>query len=95
MELIQQKIESLKFEISELDKIIKCARKEHTWDLVNQLIDEVQVLEKEHDELQSIIAHQKSLQEMEDYWDDEKNRDAYTMKIIDLEFSDVISQQKK
>lgn len=92
MDFIQQKIKDLKGQISALDELIKSSRKEQAWDLVNQLIDEVQELEKEYDELKSFVARQESLQEIEDFWDDEKNRDAYTMSIIDLQFSDVISQ---
>ena len=92
MDFIQQKIKDLKSQISALDENIRCARKEQVWDLVNQLIDEVQELEKEYDELKSFVARQESLQEIEDFWDDEKNRDAYTMSIIDKEFSGVISR---
>lgn len=88
---IQDKIESLSAQIDALDELIKRGRKEQDWDFVNETINEVQQLEKEYDELQSFVARQKSLQEIEDFWDDEKNRDAYNMKIIDLCFSDVIS----
>lgn len=91
MELFQDKLEALSLQISALDELIKRGRKEQDWDFVNQTIDEVQLLEKEHDELQRFAAHQKSLQEIEDFWDDDKNRDTYTMLIIEKEFSDVAS----
>jgi predicted nuclease with TOPRIM domain len=91
MDFIQQKIKDLNSQISALDENIRCARKEQVWDLVNQLIDEVQELEKEYDELKSFVARQESLQEIEDFWDDEKNRDSYTLMIIEKEFSEVIN----
>lgn len=91
LDSIQDKIDSLSLQISALDELIKSSRKEHCWDLVNQLIEEVQELEKEYDELRSIVRRQEELQEIEDFWDDEKNRDAYTLRIIESEFADVIS----
>ena len=88
---IHQKIKSLSDQISVLDELIKSSRKEQAWDLVNELIDEVTKLEEECDDLKKIVARQESLQQIEDFWDDEKNRDAYTLKIIEKEFSDVVS----
>lgn len=88
---IQDKIKSLAAQIEALDELIKTTRKEGCWDLVNQLIEEVQGLEKEYDELRSIVRRQEELQEIEDFWDDEKNRDAYTLRIIESQFADVIS----
>lgn len=91
MDLIKNKIKDLAAQIEALDELIKTTRKEGCWDLVNQLIEEVQGLEKEYDELKTILRRQEELQEIEDFWNDEKNRDAYTMRIIETEFADVIS----
>lgn len=91
MDLIKNKIKDLAAQIEALDELIKTTRKEGCWDLVNQLIEEVQGLEKEYDELRSIVRRQEELQEIEDFWNDEKNRDAYTLRIIESEFADVIS----
>lgn len=91
MDLIENKIKDLAAQIKVLDELIKTNRKEQCWDLVNQLIEEVQGLEKEYDELKTIVRRQEEMQEIEDFWDDEKNRDAYTLRIIESEFADVIS----
>lgn len=91
MDPIENKIKNLAAEIEALDELIKSSRKESCWDLVNQLIEEVQLLEKEYDELKMIARRKQEVQEIEDFWNDEKNRDAYTMRIIESQFADVIS----
>jgi DNA repair exonuclease SbcCD ATPase subunit len=91
MDLIKNKIKDLAAQIEALDELIRTTRKEQCWDLINQLIEEVQLLEKEYDELTNIVRRQEELQEIEDFYDDEKNRDAYTMLIIESQFADVIS----
>lgn len=91
MDLIENKIKDLAAQIKVLDELIKTNRKEQCWELVNQLIEEVQLIEKEYDDLRSSVRRQKELQEIEDFYNDEKNRDAYTMRIIETEFADVIS----
>lgn len=88
---IQDKIKSLAAQIEALDELIKTTRKEGCWDLVNHLIEEVQLLEKEYDELKAIMRREEELQEIEDFWNDEKNRDAYTMRIIESQFADIVS----
>ena len=90
--LFQQKmmkrIDFLKQKIFDLDERIKNARKIQDWDLVNDLIDCVQVLEEEVDAIEKAERYKEDLQRCSDFYDDEKKRDAYTMMIIDKEFSD-------
>lgn len=74
-----------------LEPQIKEARSQENkdWDLINELLDRRQVLEEDKDAILRIEQHERELQEIADFWDDEKNRDAYTMSIIDLEFAEV------
>jgi hypothetical protein len=81
----------LKQQICDLDERIKNARKIQDWDLVNDLIDCVQVFEEELDVINKAVRYQEDLQRCNDFYDDDKNRDAYTMMIIDKEFSDVVN----
>lgn len=65
-------------------------QKNRDWELFNDLMDERQVLEEDKDAILRIEQYERELQEIADFWDDEKNHDAYTMSIIDLEFADVV-----
>lgn len=85
------RIDFLKQNISILDQRIADARKNNDWMLVNDLIDQVELFEEEVDAINSAVRYQEDLQNISDFYDDEKNRDAYTMMIIDMEFSDVAS----
>lgn len=65
-------------------------QKNRDWGLFNDLMDERQALEEDRDAILRIEQYERELQEIADFWDDDKNRDAYTMSIIDLEFADVV-----
>lgn len=83
-----QRIES---RLAKIEPWIQHLRKQKNrdWGLFNDLMDERQVLEEDRDAILRIEQYERELQEIADFWDDEKNRDAYTMSIIDLEFSEV------
>lgn len=83
------RIDFLKQNISVLDRRIIDARKNNDWMLVNDLLDQVELFEEEVDAINSAVRYQEDLQSISDFYDDEKNRDEYTMMIIDKEFSDV------
>lgn len=84
-------LQLIESELAILEPQIKEARSQENkdWDLINELLDRRQVLEEDRDAILRIEQYERELQEIADFWDDEKNRDAYTMSIIDLEFSDV------
>lgn len=85
------RIDFLKQNISVLDQRIADARKNNDWMLVNDLLDQVELFEEEVDAINSAVRYQQDLQSISDFYDDDKNRDEYTMMIIDMEFSDVAS----
>lgn len=85
------RIDFLKQNISVLDQRIIDARKNNDWMLVNDLLDQVELFEEEVDAINSAVRYQQDLQSISDFYDDKKNRDEYTMMIIDKEFSDVAS----
>lgn len=85
------RIDFLKQNISILDQRIADARKNNDWMLVNDLLDQVEVFEEEVDAINTAVRCQEDLQGISDFYDDEKNRDAYTMMIVDMELSDVAS----
>lgn len=84
-------LQRIEAELAVLEPQIKEARLQENkdWDLINELLDRRQVLEEDRDAILRIEQHERELQEIADFWDDEKNRDAYTMSIIDLEFAEV------
>ena len=85
------RIDFLKQNISILDQRIVDARKNNDWMLVNDLLDQVELFEEEVDAINSAVRYQEDLQRISDFYDDDRNRDEYTMMIIDMEFSDVAS----
>lgn len=84
-----QRIES---RLAKIEPWIQHLRKQKNrdWGLFNDLMDERQALEEDRDAILRIEQYERELQEIADFWDDDKNRDAYTMSIIDLEFADVV-----
>jgi hypothetical protein len=85
------RIDFLKQKIFDLDERIKNARRIQDWDFVNDLIDQIQVFEEELDAIEKAERYKEDLQRCSDFYDDDKNRDEYTMMIIDMELSDVAS----
>jgi hypothetical protein len=86
---VMTRIDFLKQNISVLDQHIVKARKNNDWRLANDLIYQVELLEEEVDAINNAVRYQEDLQSISDFYDDEKNRDSYTMMIIDREFSDI------
>jgi hypothetical protein len=85
-------LQQLKQYIEQLESQLKeaMAQKEKDWDLINSILDHIYVAEKDHDVIVNAERHAKEMQEISDFYNDEKNKDAYTMSIIDLEFADVV-----
>jgi hypothetical protein len=85
LQLLKQQIENLELSLTE-------ARLEEPrdWNLINGIIDELSLLEGDCDAIVRAERYAEEAQAITDFWDDDKNRDAYTMAIIDMQFSDVV-----
>jgi hypothetical protein len=60
------------------------ARKAEDWDLVNELYLTMRPLEQEHDNITQRLQFKADMQAMDDWYDDDKNRDAYNERIVSL-----------
>jgi len=60
------------------------ARKAKDWDLVNELYLTMRPLEQEQDNITQRLQFESDMQAMDDWYDDDKNRDAYNERIVSL-----------
>ena len=60
------------------------ARKAEDWDLVNELYLTMRPLEQEQDNITQRLQFEADMQAMDDWYDDDKNRDAYNERIVSL-----------
>jgi len=60
------------------------ARKNRQWDLVDALYQQSWLLEQEHDKLKQQLQFKADMQAMDDWYDDDKHRDAYNERIVSL-----------
>ena len=60
------------------------ARKNQEWDLVNELYLTMRPLEVEQDKIMQRLQFEADMKAMDDWYDDEMNRDAYNERIVSL-----------
>ena len=60
------------------------ARKAEDWDLVNELYLTMRPLEQEQDKIMQRLQFEADMQAMDDWYDDDKHRDAYNERIVSL-----------
>jgi hypothetical protein len=60
------------------------ARKNRQWDLVDALYQQTWLLDQEHDKLKRQLQFEADMQAMDDWYDDDKHRDAYNERIVSL-----------
>ena len=60
------------------------ARKSEEWDLVNELYLTMRPLEQEQDTIMQRLQFEADMQAMDDWYDDDKNRDAYNERIVSM-----------
>lgn len=60
------------------------ARKNRQWDLVDALYQQEWLLDQEHYRIKRQLELQAEMQAMDDWYDDEMNRDAYNERIVSM-----------
>lgn len=60
------------------------ARKNQQWDLVDALYQQEWLLDQEHYKIKQQLQFQADMQAMDDWYDDDKNRDAYNERIVSM-----------
>jgi hypothetical protein len=64
-------------EIAKLELLIQCHRQLKDWEEVHKLYQLLEPLQEKYDAILSRLQHEQSMKEMDDWYDDEKNRDRY------------------
>lgn len=60
------------------------ARKNQQWDLVDALYQQEWLLDQEHYKIKRQLELQAEMKAMDDWYDDEMNRDAYNERIVSM-----------
>ena len=60
------------------------ARKNRQWDLVDALYQQEWLLDQEHYKIKRQLEIKAEMQAMDDWYDDEMNRDAYNERIVSM-----------
>lgn len=60
------------------------ARKNRQWDLVDALYQQEWLLDQEHYKIKRQLELQAEMKAMDDWYDDEMNRDAYNERIVSM-----------
>jgi flagellar biosynthesis chaperone FliJ len=82
-------IGELSGEIGKLELLIQCHRQLKDWEEANKLSQLLEPLQEKYDAILRRLQHERDMKEMDDWYDDEKNRDAYTSRIVEEQFSDM------
>ncbi len=81
---IQARLDELTDQLDVLATRQLNARKNQEWDLVNELYLTMRPLEKEQDKIMQRLQFEADIQAMDDWYDDDKHRDAYNERIVSL-----------
>ncbi len=81
---IQARLDELTDQLDVLATRHLNARKAEDWDLVNELYLTMRPLEQEQDNITQRLQFESDMQAMDDWYDDDKNRDAYNERIVSL-----------
>jgi hypothetical protein len=77
-------ITELNEQIKLIDQLIVNARKAKDWDQVHKLYDQCEALADKCDALSRQLKHEQSMNDLDDWYDDDKHRDAYNERIVSL-----------
>ncbi len=81
---IQARLDELTDQLDVLATRQLNARKAEDWDLVNELYLTMRPLEQEQDNITQRLQFESDMQAMDDWYDDEINRDAYNERIVSM-----------
>jgi len=81
---IQARLDELTDQLDVLATRQLNARKDQDWDLVNELYLTMRPLEQEQDKIMQRSQFEADMQAIDDWYDDEMNRDAYNERIVSL-----------
>lgn len=77
-------LQALNEQIDSVNQLISEARKVKDWDNLYKLYDQYEELVTKCDALSRQLQHETDMQSMADWYDDDKNRDAYNERIVSM-----------
>ncbi len=81
---MQSRLDELSAQLDVLATRKLNARKNQQWDLVDALYQQEWLLDQEHYKIKQQLQFQADMQAMDDWYDDDKNRDAYNERIVSM-----------
>ena len=81
---MQSRLDELSAQLDVLTTRKLNARKNQQWDLVDALYQQEWILDQEHYKIKRQLELQAEMQAMDDWYDDDKNRDAYNERIVSM-----------
>lgn len=81
---MQSRLDELSAQLDVLTTRKLNARKNQQWDLVDALYQQEWLLDQEHYKIKRQLELQAEMQAMDDWYDDDKNRDAYNECIVSM-----------
>ena len=81
---IQTRLDELTDQLNVLATRQLNARKNRHWDLEDALYQQEWLLEQEHYKITQQLQFQADIKAMDDWYDDEMNRDAYNERIVSM-----------
>lgn len=81
---MQARLDELKEQLDVLATRKLNARKNQQWDLVDALYQQEWLLDQEHYKIKRQLELQAEMKAMDDWYDDEMNRDAYNERIVSM-----------
>ncbi len=88
-------LDQLRKQIKSYEADIDSARAAKNFDLVEEVYEQMLPLQDKLEAAEKEIKFQKEMQEMTDFYDDEKNRDEYTSHVIDMLCPEIINRPLK
>ena len=81
---MQSRLDELSAQLDVLAARKLNARKNQQWDLVDDLYQQEWLLDNEHYRIKQQLQFQADMKAMDDWYDDDKNRDAYNERIVSM-----------
>jgi hypothetical protein len=85
-------LNQMKKQLDIYEQQIESARKIKDFDLVEQIYNDMIPLQDQYESEQRKLAFEKQLQEISDFYDDDKNRDAYTSRMVEMLCGEIIDR---
>jgi hypothetical protein len=85
-------LNQMKKQLDIYEQQIQNARKIKDFDLVEQIYNDMIPLQDQYESKRRKLAFEKEMQDMSDFYDDDKNRDQYTSRMVEMLCAEIIDR---